>query len=177
MYLSKYSDWLTLRQRPNMLYFLAPLRSVQPTATGAPSPTLYHTIPYHFSSVRSRGLIMSPHPPGRRESISRPTTFSSVQFSWFFGPVDTREACFGPYVVAAAYAAAVDSARYTGMRWLICTCRRRGYMCLAPGPWVEQVACTFQRPLLPLRGALAVAERRVSLVYLVACKSCLGMKR
>ena len=28
-----------------------------------------------------------------------------------------------PCVVAAAYAAVVDSARYTGMRWLICTCR------------------------------------------------------
>ena len=38
--------------------------------------------------------------------------------------MDAREACFGPCVVAAAYAAVVDTARYTGMRWLICTCRR-----------------------------------------------------
>ena len=43
---------------------------------------------------------------------------------WFFSPVDARGACFGPCVVAAAYAAVVDTARYTGMRWLICTCRR-----------------------------------------------------
>ena len=41
----------------------------------------------------------------------------------FFGPVDLRENCFGPCVdlVAAAYAhaAVIDSARYTGIRWLI----------------------------------------------------------
>ena len=43
---------------------------------------------------------------------------------WFFDPVDAREASFGPCVVAAAYAAVGDTARYTGMRWLICTCRR-----------------------------------------------------
>ena len=30
---------------------------------------------------------------------------------------------FGPCVFAAAYAAVVNSARHTGMRWLICTCR------------------------------------------------------
>ena len=27
---------------------------------------------------------------------------------WFFGPVDVREACFGPCVVAGAYAAVID---------------------------------------------------------------------
>ena len=36
-------------------------------------------------------------------------------FCWFFGSVNTREACFGPCVVAAAYAAVVNSATYTGM--------------------------------------------------------------
>ena len=50
--------------------------------------------------------------------------FSSVQFLVGSGPVYAREACFGPCVVAAAYAAVVDTARYTGMRWLVCTCRR-----------------------------------------------------
>ena len=47
-----------------------------------------------------------------------------ILFMYFVGscgPVDAREACFGPFLVAAAYAAVVDSARYTGMRWLICT--------------------------------------------------------
>ena len=37
--------------------------------------------------------------------------------------MDVHEACFGPCVVAAAYVAVVDTARYTGMMWteLICT--------------------------------------------------------
>ena len=47
--------------------------------------------------------------------------FVFVLFCWFFGPVDARQTCFGPCVVAAAYAAVVDTAIYTGMRWLICT--------------------------------------------------------
>ena len=38
---------------------------------------------------------------------------------WFFGLVDAPEACVGPCVVAAAYTAVVDTARYTGMRRLI----------------------------------------------------------
>ena len=39
-------------------------------------------------------------------------------------PVDAREACSGPCIVATARAAVFDMARYTGMGWLICTCRR-----------------------------------------------------
>ena len=36
---------------------------------------------------------------------------------WFFGPVDARETCFGSCVVTTAYAAVVDTARYTGMNF------------------------------------------------------------
>ena len=38
--------------------------------------------------------------------------------------MDARAACVGPCVVAAVYAAVIDTASYTGMRWLIFTCRR-----------------------------------------------------
>ena len=41
-----------------------------------------------------------------------------------FGSEPDGGACFGPCVVATAHAAVVDTARHTGMRWLICTCRR-----------------------------------------------------
>ena len=33
-------------------------------------------------------------------------------------------ACFGPCIVVTANAPVVDTARHTGMRWVICTCRR-----------------------------------------------------
>ena len=45
-----------------------------------------------------------------------------VVVGWFFGPMDARETCFDPCVVAVAYTTAVfDTARYIGTRWLICT--------------------------------------------------------
>ena len=58
------------------------------------------------------------------DRIPMPRSVFAFFLCWFFGPVDAREACVGPCVVAAAYTAVVDTARYTGMRWLICTCRR-----------------------------------------------------
>ena len=47
--------------------------------------------------------------------------FSNIIFYWFSGPMDAREACFGPCLVAGAYAAVIRTARYIGIRGLICT--------------------------------------------------------
>ena len=47
-----------------------------------------------------------------------------IFFPWMYArlvsgcPVDVRKTCVCPCVVAGAYAAVIDSARYAGMRWL-----------------------------------------------------------
>ena len=56
-------------------------------------------------------------------------------WDWFFGPVDAREICVGPCVVAAAYAAIIGKARYTGVRWPICISSRVAPWCVAVAVW------------------------------------------
>ena len=85
-------------------------------------------MPHFLNKTPSLGVsqpVQNPFLPcfASRFFSTRGTLFLFCSFfGGFFGPVDVRETCFGPCVVAGAYAAVVDSASYTGIRWLICTC-------------------------------------------------------